>query len=250
MDFVFWARRRQSIAKWMIKKKTSRITIDFLAADVTGKAAERTRDLKRINIKESNMERLGQYDARVQTLQRLTVAWMCVELVAAAIAGVRAHSVALVAFAGDSAVELLSAVVVLQRFRLGPGSERTAAKVNAVLLYVLAVYILLNSSLSLFGHFQPRPSAFGIVLLIASAVVRPWLGAAKKRLAVETDSGALKADAAQSNICAYMSWIALVGLFMNAVFHIPWADSVAALLLLPLVLYEANEALKGKKCNC
>ncbi len=222
----------------------------FERADIAGEAAELNLDLKRTDIQESNVKRLSQYDARVQTLQRLTVAWMCVELVAAAIAGVRAHSVALVAFAGDSAVELLSAVVVLQRFRLGPGSERTAAKVNGVLLYVLAVYILLSSLLSLLGRFQPRTSMFGIMLLIASAVVMPWLGASKRGLALLTNSGALKADAAQSNICAYMSWIALAGLVTNAVFHIPWADSVAALLLLPLVLYEANETLKGKNCNC
>ena len=62
------------------------------------------------------------------------------------------------------------------------------------------------------------------------------LGASKKHLAHQANSGALKADAAQNNICTYMSWIALAGLVTNAVFHIPWADSVAALLLLPLVL--------------
>lgn len=172
------------------------------------------------------------------------------ELLVAAIAGIRAHSVALTAFAGDSAVELFSAIVVLQRFRLGPGSERATATMNAVLLYVLVVYIIVSSSLTLFGQFRPEPSILGIVLLVASAIIMPWLGASKKRLALKTNSGALRADAAQSNICAYMSWIALAGLITNAVLHIPWADSVAALLLLPLVLYEANEARKGESCNC
>ncbi len=175
---------------------------------------------------------------------------MCTELLVAAIAGIRAHSVALTAFAGDSAVELFSAIVVLKRFRLGPGSEKATTKVNAVLLYVLAVYIAVSSFLTLFGRFRPQPSVVGIVLLIASAVIMPWLGASKKRLAHQTNSGALRADAAQSNICAYMFWIALAGLVANAVLHIPWADSVAALLLLPLVLYEANEARKGESCNC
>lgn len=196
------------------------------------------------------MEERNQHDTRVRTIQRLTIAWMGVELFVAAITGIRAHSVALTAFAGDSAVELFSALVVLQRFRLGPSSERAAAKVNAVLLYVLAVYIVVSSSLTLFGPFGPEPSVFGIVLLVASAIIMPWLGASKKRLALQTNSGALRADAAQSNICAYMSWIALAGLVTNAVLHIPWADSVAALLLLPLVLYEANEARKGDSCNC
>jgi len=72
---------------------------------------------------------------------------------------------------------------------------------------------------------------------------------AKKRLAAETGSRALKADAAQSDICAYMSWIALAGLLVNFFLHIPWADSVAALLLLPIVLKEAREASKGEVCE-
>jgi divalent metal cation (Fe/Co/Zn/Cd) transporter len=189
-------------------------------------------------------------EVAIRSIQRITIAWMCVELLVAAIAGIRAHSVALTAFAGDSAVELFSAIVVLQRFRLGPGSERVTAKVNAALLYVLAVYIVVSSSLTLFGRFRPQPSVLGIVLLVASAIIMPWLGASKKRQALQTNSGALRADAAQSNICAYMSWIALAGLVTNAVLHIPWADSIAALLLLPLVLYEANEARKGESCNC
>lgn len=77
----------------------------------------------------------------------------------------------------------------------------------------------------------------------------PVLGAAKKRLAEKTGSRALKADATQSNLCAYMSWIALFGLIINAAVHVPWADSVAALLL-PLVIREANEAREGDICDC
>jgi divalent metal cation (Fe/Co/Zn/Cd) transporter len=56
------------------------------------------------------------------------------------------------------------------------------------------------------------------------------------------------ADATQSAVCAYMSWIALAGLGMNAVFHLPWADSLAASLLIPLVVKEANDARRGKDC--
>jgi divalent metal cation (Fe/Co/Zn/Cd) transporter len=75
------------------------------------------------------------------------------------------------------------------------------------------------------------------------------LGRAKKKLAMETGSKALNADAAQSNICAYMSWIALAGLSFKYFFHLPWADSLAALALLPIVLKEAGEARKGETCE-
>ncbi len=189
--------------------------------------------------------------ASIRTVQLLTIAWMCVELSISLVSGIRAHSVALTSFAGDSAVELLSALVVLRRFSLGAAAEKKAARINAVLLYVLAVYIVVTSALSFLNHrFRPEPTLLGIVLLIAAAIVMPLLGRAKRRLAAETQSAALKADAAQSNICAYMSWIALAGLVMNAAFHLAWADSVAALLLLPLVISEANEARKGEVCDC
>lgn len=187
----------------------------------------------------------------VRKLQMITIAWMCVELTVALISGIQARSVALTAFAGDSAVELLSAIVVLMRFRLGPGVEARAARINAMLLYVLAGYVILTSVLSLISErLKPKPSPIGIGLLIAAAMIMPILGVAKRRLARKTGSGALRADAAQSNICAYMSWIALAGLILNATLHLPWADSISALLILPLILREANEARRGETCEC
>ena len=187
----------------------------------------------------------------VRRLQMLTITWMCVELIVALISGIQARSIALTAFAGDSAVELLSAILVLMRFRLGPGVEARAARVNAMLLYVLAGYVILTSALSLAtDRLKPKPSPIGIGLLVAAAMIMPILGFAKRRLARKTGSGALRADAAQSSICAYMSWIALAGLILNATLHLSWADSVAALLLLPLIFREANEARKGEICEC
>lgn len=174
---------------------------------------------------------------------------MCVELLIAVVAGVRARSVALTAFAGDSAIELLSAVVVLRRFHIGIAAERSAARVTAVLLSLLAVYIIVSSAFVLLGHrLQSQPTYFGIALLVAAAVIMPVLGRAKRRLAFETGSKALKADAAQSSVCAYLSWIALAGVGVNTVFHLPWADSAAALLILPLVIREAKDAMQGKTC--
>jgi len=187
--------------------------------------------------------------ASIVRLQWVTIVWMCVELFVAASAGMRACSIALTAFAGDSAIELFSAMVVLRRFHVGIAAEKSAGRMTAILLYLLAAYILISSIVSLISHrLEAKPSYAGIGLLIAASIIMPLLGRAKRRLAYETGSNALKADATQSSVCAYMSWIALAGLGMNAVFHLPWADSVAALLLIPLVVKEANDARRGKTC--
>ena len=190
-----------------------------------------------------------QQASTIRMLQLFTIVWMSVELGVALFTGIRAHSIALTAFGADSGIELLSAFVVLRRFAAGSISERQAARISGVLLYVLAAYILVSSVLSFVGT-QPEPSVLGIGLLIAAAIIMPLLGRAKKKLSAQTGSRALSADAAQSNICAYMSWIALAGLLANFFFHLAWADSAAALLLLPIVLKEAAEASKGEVCKC
>jgi divalent metal cation (Fe/Co/Zn/Cd) transporter len=63
-------------------------------------------------------------------------------------------------------------------------------------------------------------------------------------------NAALGADAAESALCAYLSLIALMGLVINAIWHIKWADPIAALAVLPLILREGWDALRGKTCDC
>jgi hypothetical protein len=61
---------------------------------------------------------------------------------------------------------------------------------------------------------------------------------------------ALRADAAQSALCAYLSLIALAGLAVNAIWRVKWADLIAALAILPLIVWEGREAMRGKACVC
>ncbi len=187
---------------------------------------------------------------QVRRLQRLTILWMAAEMVGAVFAALRAHSVALMAFGADSGIELLSAAVVLRRFggRLQI-SEANASRVNASLLVALAVYIVADSLYVLMAAaVKPEPSYLGMVVLMASAVAMPWLARRKRTLADATHSSSLRADAAQSSVCAYLAWIALAGLALNAIVGVAWADPVAALALLPLVIKEARDAYAGKAC--
>ena|SRR5229473_6012107 len=86
--------------------------------------------------------------------------------------------------------------------------------------------------------FSPEPSYLGIGLLVAAVIVMPWLSNQKRSLAARISSASLKADAVQSSMCGYLAWIALGGLALNAFFKLSWADPVAALLLLPIVVRE------------
>lgn len=185
---------------------------------------------------------------RVLRLQVMTLVWMSVEAAVALGAAWQARSIALGAFGGDSLIELASAVVVLRRFALGGRlTERVAARVAGGLLLGLAASVMLASTVSLFGSHEPQASPVGIVLLVLAAVVMPWLASQKRILAVATGSAALKADAMESALCGYLAWIALAGLIANALWTLPWADSVAALALVPLIVYEGLSAIREAK---
>jgi len=178
---------------------------------------------------------------------------MSVEAAVSLFVAWRACSPALLAFGGDSAIELFSAVVVLWRFRAGAAhgdAERRAARVAGALLFALAAYVAVTSGTSLLGYSEPRPTLLGIAILVAAAVVMPWLAKEKRRLSGATGSASLKADATQSLLCAYLSVIALAGLAINAIWHVKWADPAAALAVLPLIVWEGREAMRGKSCGC
>ena len=119
-----------------------------------------------------------------------------------------ARSPALLAFGGDSAIELFSAVVVLWRFRGSvehEHAERRAARIAGALLFALAAFVAITSVTSLLGYSEPKPTFLGI----ASA-----------------------------------------GLATDAIWHVKWADSVAALAVLPLIGWEGREAMRGRTCGC
>ena len=116
-------------------------------------------------------------------------------------------------------------------------------------MFALAAYVLAASLMTILGYSEPKPTLLGIVILVAAAVVMPWLAKEKWRLSGTTGSAALRADAAQSALCAYLSLIALAGLAINAIWHVKWADPISALAVLPLIVWEGREAVRGKACG-
>ena len=181
---------------------------------------------------------------RVIWVQAITIGWMTVEAVFALGAAWRVHSPALLAFGGDGAIELLSAVVVYWRFRSkrsGEQTEQLAARITGVLLFALAAYVALVAALALVGHREVRPSFLGIAVLSVAAVVMPLLAQQKRRLSAATTSAALRADAAESALCGYLSIIALAGLVANAFWGITWAAVRGG----PLLAYTARLVLSS-----
>lgn len=193
---------------------------------------------------------------RGRRLEYLTLAWNGLEAAIGIAAGVMAGSIALVGFGLDSVIEMTSGAALLWRLRLDDTerrerAEKIALRVVGVCFLALAAYIAYESASSLYRREKPEESIPGIVIAVASLIAMPLLARAKRQVALFLHSRALHADSRQTDVCAYLSGILLGGLVLNAAFGWWWADSVAALLMVPLIMYEAIEALRGEDaCHC
>jgi divalent metal cation (Fe/Co/Zn/Cd) transporter len=192
-----------------------------------------------------------------------TICWMLVEASVALVVGFLTHSVSLQGFGIDSIIELVSGGVLLWRLLVEQGggsgevverAERRAAWVTAIALFALALYIVIDSVISLLSRSHAQASWWGIGLAIAAALIMPLLWRGKLHIAGQIGSAALKADAMCSITCAYMSITLLAGLLLNTLFGWWWADPLAALVLVYFIVREGREALHeartGEACSC
>jgi divalent metal cation (Fe/Co/Zn/Cd) transporter len=196
-------------------------------------------------------------------IELVTILWMTIEASVAIKVGFATRSVSLQGFGIDSIVELIAGGILLWRLlveqRGGAVSrieeaERRASWVTAISLFALAAYIVGDSALTFITQTRPESSLWGVGLAAAAAVIMPLLWQGKRRVAKRIGSAALKADAACSVTCAYMSLTLLAGLFLNRIFGWWWADPLAALVLIYFLVQEGREALHeartGETCSC
>ena len=151
-------------------------------------------------------------------------------------------------------IEVLAATALLWRLRLeylDRGREEDHARAERMALFVvggtflaLALYIVYEAATMLIRREAPETSTAGIVLACLSLAVMPVLGMRKLDVARRLESRALRADAMETLVCSYLSFTLLLGLGLNAWRGWWWADPLAALAMLPLVVHEGWEALE------
>ena len=190
--------------------------------------------------------------ATARRLALFTVAYNLVEGAVAITAARIAGSGALLSFGLDSGVESLSATVLLWRLGVelrdperAERVERRAERAIGITFFVLAAYVTTDAVTALANRDEPDASAVGLVLTGVSLVVMPLLARRKHRVGSVLDSGAVRADAAQTMACVWLSGVVLIGLALNAALEWWWADPVAALAVVLLLVNEGREALAG-----
>lgn len=191
---------------------------------------------------------------QARLLSWLSLAYMAAEGAIAITAAVIAGSVALLGFGLDSAIEGLASVIIIWRFTgtrtLSETAEARAQKAVAATFFLLAPYIAAEAIHALAAGDRAETSWLGIGLAVASLIVMPALGVAKRCLGARLGSLATAGEGTQNLLCAYLAAAVLAGLLANTVLGWWWLDPVVALGIAALAVREGVEAWHGEECGC
>jgi len=189
---------------------------------------------------------------RGRLLEYGTLGWNLVEAVVAMGSGFLAGSTALVGFGIDSLIESASGATLLWRLSGEDGGEQRegmALRLVGISFLLLGTWVGWEGLSTLLAREEPDASIVGIVLAALSLLVMPVLARAKRKVAAGLESKALEADSRQTDLCAYLSALLLIGLGLNVLFGWWWADPVAALAMVPIIVREGIQALRGEECT-
>jgi divalent metal cation (Fe/Co/Zn/Cd) transporter len=183
-------------------------------------------------------------------LEWLTVAWMAVEAGVAIASGVAAHSISLVAFGLDSVIELASAGVLIWRLsnelrfgrEVSEKAEWIARRIASGLLFALAAYVVSAAGWSLWRGEGGAFSWPGLTVAVLAMPIMLVLARRKLALARELGSRALRADAAESLACLWLSFVVVVGLVAQFAVGAWRIDAATSLALVWFLVREGRDA--------
>ncbi|MCP9200613.1 cation transporter [Gramella sp. GC03-9] len=203
------------------------------------------------------MEKSRKKDLKeARTLQIWNVIYDVTEVVISLIAGIMANSSALIGWALDSTIEVISATTLGWRLHgeIKGINEEKVKRRKKITLYVIAasfalvcLFISYDSITKLINRETASWSTLGLIILLVSLVANPILIYFKRKYGNKLDSPALLADAKDTFICLYQTVVVLAGLLLVKWLGLWWADPIAALLIVPYAAKEGWEAYSKAK---
>jgi divalent metal cation (Fe/Co/Zn/Cd) transporter len=174
---------------------------------------------------------------------------MVVEVAGSIGVGILSGSLALLAFGGDSVVELLSAFVVFSHLRGdvtgSTGLGKQTAWTTTFLLFALIPTIGFGAVYSYLVGVRPEGSILGVAVAVGAVVIMPYLWLEKRKIGRETKCLPLSIDAVESATCFFMSVALLSGLLAEYFLGLWWADYLATAVILAFVAREGIESFKA-----
>ena len=191
---------------------------------------------------------------RGHNLELFTIGWAILEATIALVTAIKSHSVSLAGFGFDSLIEVVSGAALMWRMSHEMDHDRrhraehVSLRIAGVCLLLLAAYVSLEAVFNLVNHRTSETTWAGIAVTAAAIIFMPFLSRAKRKVGLALNSAAMMTDAKQTDFCMYQAMIVLFGLVAHATLGISWADSAAALLLVPLLIRAGSLSLRGEAC--
>lgn len=195
---------------------------------------------------------LGTVSGDRQTILRLVLfglVYNVAEGILCITAGIAAGSVILIGFGLDSGIEAAAALAAW-RFLRGEITDEREERLSRIVgwtFLALSAYVVIQSAHDLIGGEEVSPSTLGLVVTSVSLIVMPFLGLWKLRLARTMGSRGLEAEAKETIACSYLSFFAVLGVGVRYLGGPSWIDPVAALLMVPWLVREGLERVRGEE---
>ena len=181
-------------------------------------------------------------------LEYITLGWNVVGVVIVVVAAYMARSVALAGFGLDSLIEIFASIIVVwQLLGVNQQRERLALRLIGVAFFALALYILAQIAVTLLTQTRPSPSIAGIVWLSATFIAMLLLAYGKRVTGKQLGNVVLMTEGHVTLIDAYLAGSVLIGLVLNALFGLWWADLLASLVIVYYGIREGMHAWWGEE---
>jgi divalent metal cation (Fe/Co/Zn/Cd) transporter len=150
-------------------------------------------------------------------LEYATLGWNVVGVFIIILAALRARSVALAGFGLDSLIEIgASTVVIWELTGTGKNRQKRALRLIGAAFFALALYMLVQSSRTLYFTLHPDASPLGIVWLVLTFIAMLALAFGKHRTGTKHNNPVLLTEGRVTLVDAYLAGSVLAGLVLNA----------------------------------
>ncbi len=175
-------------------------------------------------------------------LEYITLFWNVVGCWIVLTTAFSAKSVALAGFGIDSVIEIFASIVVVWQLKsINKDKEKLAENLICVAFLLLALYIFIQSAVVILTRFHAHTSVLGIFWIFATAIAMYLLAFGKSKVGQALDNPVLKKEAKVTIVDGLLATSVLVGLLLNAVFGLWWADPLAGFII---VYYGFKEGLQ------
>jgi len=172
-------------------------------------------------------------------------------------AGILSGSVSIISEAIHSSMDLVAAIIAFFSVRVsdnppdsrhpyGHGKvENISGVIEALLIFIAAIWIITEAVKKLLGEAIEIDSiAIGSVVMLISAIVNTIVSRRLYKVARQTNSVALEADALHLKTDVYTSLGVAAGLGLIMITGIQWLDPVVAILVAFFIIWESYQLLR------